>query len=193
MQFMGREEPPRVNVNKCVNYICGGKSSGIFQQSFIQQFINERVLIAEGDSTIDPLDPLTWQDHDRSCLQEGNWNCIGQNLTYQQTAKNLIQTANHLAKTSHGNSIQSLGQRKSSPQHVFRKYMTAFAQKKQRNCHQGDEGILCCCTGEKAQPEGNDLTPYVNIDGAVASSYLNEKNGSKPYFLTELDFCDQKK
>ena len=49
--------------------------------------------------------------------------------------------------------------------------------------------------GKKLNPkEGkylNDLTPYVN--GTVVLSYLNAKNGGKPYLLAELNFRDQKK
>jgi hypothetical protein len=100
--FMGGESPPRVNVRKCVHYITADKADEIFEQPFIQQYINELALIADGDGTIDPLDSSTWNGNNLSRLEEGIWNCIGPNSAHQQAVENLVQTANHLATTSHG-------------------------------------------------------------------------------------------
>lgn len=103
IQFSGRKELPQVNVNKCVDYICAGKSSGIFQQSFIQQFINRLALIADGDGTIDPLDQFMWQDHDPSCLKGGIWNCIRPEFNISAGG----QESNSDAKTSHGGALRT--------------------------------------------------------------------------------------
>eukprot|EP00956_Cyclotella_meneghiniana_P010360 scaffold14347_cov50-Cyclotella_meneghiniana.AAC.1 len=108
--YMGvGQRAPIVKVNECVESITGDHASEIFQQPFIQEFINELAIIADGDGTIDALDPLTWQGHDLRRLHEGIWNYIAPNSTHQQAAENLVQTANHLAKTNHGEARRTAG------------------------------------------------------------------------------------
>eukprot|EP00956_Cyclotella_meneghiniana_P017424 scaffold28348_cov21-Cyclotella_meneghiniana.AAC.2 len=104
LHHMGGTNPPVVNVNECIDFITAENknSTDIFNQPFIQEFLNELAIIADGDGTIDALDPSTWQGNDLKRIHEGIWNYIAPNSTHQQAAENLVQTANHLAKTNHG-------------------------------------------------------------------------------------------
>ena len=92
---------PIVNVNDCVRFITEKfEPDDLKSNSFVQSFMDELEVLAEGDGTIDPLDDKTWQGNSLEGLEEGIWNCIACCSTHQQFAENLVQTAAHIAKTN---------------------------------------------------------------------------------------------
>jgi hypothetical protein len=89
--YTGRETP-KVKVTECIEIFVEQVEDvkDLEFNSFIQDFLREFRIIAEGDGTIDALDKSTWEDHDLSRLEEGIWNCIAPCTAHQQLAENLL-------------------------------------------------------------------------------------------------------
>lgn len=106
--YMGGGTTPVVNVRDCISFMTSDlKREDLESNAFLNAYLMELRIMAEGDGSIDPLDESTWADNDLKKLEEAIWNYIGCRPTHQQLAENLVQTAGHLAKTGVGEARRS--------------------------------------------------------------------------------------